>query len=418
MNETTIDYFPGQTKLVHHQLFGAHLFPSVYKLMAAPFKIPAIWNELRKTIDFVDLMILGLLCIVLVPFSSVVFDMFELKRRPHLKTKSVKDEDGKFINPFLRSYSHAIAQRLTEATKIAIVVYLFDICLVVLHVLEFEVFGFSIPEDEDPLSLKLARVLYTIWGSILLIRFKRTLLSQAVNKHPDRMGKMNIYDRILDTIIFTAMGLSIMDSLQFEVGPGLGSLFAFGGVGTMIFGLASKDLCTQFVSGLVLTTSEKFTTGDFIRLGDNITGVVTNMSWMYTEIRGSDEIITKIPNASLTDQKVANVSRMKKSQVSQKIRFEYKDAHKMPAVVAAIKEQIETDCQEHLITDGSRPFRVVWFDLAEDHLGVLVDCHFNIPPIGDSYWNNRQKVIIAIATATKKNEVEFHIPKYVKLGAQ
>mmetsp|Transcript_26572 Transcript_26572/g.78596 ORF Transcript_26572/g.78596 Transcript_26572/m.78596 type:complete len:97 (+) Transcript_26572:182-472(+) len=85
---------------------------------------------------------------------------------------------------------------------------------------------------------------------------------------------------------------------------------------------------------------------------------------------------------------------------------------KMDKVVSEIKEEIKLSCPE-LILDGSRPFRVHWRDFKQDHLEVIVDCHFNLKPVGDAYFNNRQRVLEAIARAVHRLEVEFTLPTQI-----
>jgi hypothetical protein len=72
----------------------------------------------------------------------------------------------------------------------------------------------------------------------------------------------------------------------------------------------------------------------------------------------------------------------------------------------AIKQEIRLACPA-LITDGSRPFRVYWTDYIDENLAVMVDTHFRLKPIGDEYWENRQRVLQAIDRAVKKVGMSF-----------
>lgn len=108
----------------------------------------------------------------------------------------------------------------------------------------------------------------------------------------------------------------------------------------------------------------------------------------------------------LQNQKVSNLSRLVISQVKINLRFHYEDVEKLPEVIESIRKEIQKSCPR-LITNGSRPFRVFWTDINEDHLEVMVDTHHRIAPIGDAYWQNRQAVLMAIQRAIKKNGVEL-----------
>ena len=75
---------------------------------------------------------------------------------------------------------------------------------------------------------------------------------------------------------------------------------------------------------------------------------------------------------------MSNLSRLKRSQVKQQLWFAYDDLDKLPTVIENIKTEIGASCPS-LITDGSRPFRVIWSDYRDDHLEVSVDCRFRHP---------------------------------------
>jgi len=137
--------------------------------------------------------------------------------------------------------------------------------------------------------------------------------------------------------------------------------------------------------------------------------VVSHFFLHPTRETGGDEIIVKIPNSEISKQRVSNLTRLRQSQVKTTLFFAYDDLDKLQAVIANIKSEIGDSCN-NLITDGSRPFRVTWTDYKDDHVEVLVQCHFRHPPASDVYWNTRQDVLLAIARAAKKADVPFDIP--------
>lgn len=132
------------------------------------------------------------------------------------------------------------------------------------------------------------------------------------------------------------------------------------------------------------------------------------MGWMETMIRGPDEIMVTVPNADLAGEHVSNLSRIQRCQVKQTLRFEYKDIEKLPGMVEDIKEEIRAACP-HVIADGSRPFHVHFTSYGPDYCEVRVNAHFDIKPVGDEYWDNRQRVLLAIQKAVKNHDVNFAI---------
>ena len=65
------------------------------------------------------------------------------------------------------------------------------------------------------------------------------------------------------------------------------SIFSVGATSTLVFGLASKDIATQLISGLTLHLSDKMFEGDDVRFHDGTSGKIQNMGWFETMIRNS-----------------------------------------------------------------------------------------------------------------------------------
>mmetsp|Transcript_15564 Transcript_15564/g.33090 ORF Transcript_15564/g.33090 Transcript_15564/m.33090 type:complete len:534 (-) Transcript_15564:369-1970(-) len=258
----------------------------------------------------------------------------------------------------------------------------------------------------DNFSRIFSKVAYTGWITHRLQAFKRYLLRNTLGKSKIELGKLNIIDHLLDGMIYSLWLIFLLDFLEVQTGMAVKSLFSVGATGTLVLGLASKDIASQIMNGLTLHLSEKMYEGDEVRFSDGTSGVIVKMGWMETMIRSSDELVVGIPNTHLSGQRVYNLSRTPRSQVKQSLRISYNDADKIPKLLEAIKEEIKEACPK-LITDGSRAFRAYWQNYEDDHLAVVVDCHFTIKPTGDEYWRNRQKMLEAIYRAVRETGVHF-----------
>jgi small-conductance mechanosensitive channel len=237
------------------------------------------------------------------------------------------------------------------------------------------------------------------------LKYKKVALCRFFHVAEDEMGRIEILNRFIDGVTASLGTLFVLDWMSVKMGNALTGVFALGSAGTLAFTLASKDLVSQMLSGLFLMLSGKMYVGDNVVFGDGTKGKVMKLGWMETTFRGSDNTVTRVPNTALSSQKISNVSRVRQSQVQQTLRFHYRDAEKIPDIIADIKKEIVQACPR-LITD-IRPFRVFWTNFNDDHLEVMVDTHFHIAPIGDAYWMNRQNVLLAIKRAINNNGVEL-----------
>lgn len=314
--------------------------------------------------------------------------------------------------PYSDSLLRHLAEHISQAGRLALVVYGVDCISVILTTL-----GFSFPHV-DSLTTTLAKVVFLLWTGYRVSVLKRYLLGRLISSQPDKLGILSMFDRLLDGGIYASTLMFLLDLLHVELGAGFKSVFAFGSLWTLVMGLASKDLASMLVSGMALTTSNRFNVGDNVRFGDGTTGILENLGWMQSTIRHFDEYIEVIPNSHLGNQRVQNVSRTTKCRVKQVLRFRYEDGERLEAFLPTIIAEIKKDCPA-LITDGSRPCRAYWSCYKEDHLEVIVDVHFNLKPVGAKFCRNRQQVNAAIFRAVQNSDLEFvttFYPQPIKNG--
>jgi small-conductance mechanosensitive channel len=248
-------------------------------------------------------------------------------------------------------------------------------------------------------------VTLTIWAALTASAIKKSIFLQGVSGN--HLGRVGLYDRLIDFLIATITAVVILDEMSIDIGMGLQSVLSAGGVGALIFSLASKDLAENVVGGFVIQAWDAFDVGDDVKLGDGTEGTIKTVGLVETEIVGYDNINVRIPNAHLS-QRISNLSRIKRSQVKQTLRFKYSDLDKLPNVLNNIKKEIQASCPK-LIAIG-KPFQAVLTQYEPDHVQALVNCHFEIPPGSTEFVDNRQQVLLSIAKAVKEGGIEFALP--------
>jgi small-conductance mechanosensitive channel len=305
---------------------------------------------------------------------------------------------------WIQSPACRVAISISQLCKIGGIVYAVDMLTVALSVI-----GFQFPMRMN-LPIVAGQIGFAMWFAVNLAAVKQYLLCRLLHvKTADELGRSSVYDRMGNGVIYFTAMLVIMDILCVKTGRAVNSVFALGSVGTLVISLASKDIAANFVSGLALSASDKFHVGENVRIGDDYQGIVHRMGWMHTDIRGYDDIVTRIPNSEVATQKVSNISRVNRSQVKQILYFDYRDIDKVSKTIADIKTEIALSCPK-LVTDESRPFWCHWREFKETKLEVVVHTHFTIRHGTTEYFDTRQSVLEAIARAARKNDVKFALP--------
>ena len=264
------------------------------------------------------------------------------------------------------------------------------------------------------LQQKAPAVALSLWMGWTASTVKRVLLSQCVAGR--KLGRVVLLDRLLDFVLLVVTTVNIMDTLDMDFSMGMQSLLSAGGVGALVFSLASQDLAQGLVGGLAVQAWDAFAVGDKIILGDGTEGIVTEIGLVETHLQGYDGIVTRIPNGQLTTARVSNLSRVKRSRLVQNLRFHYHDLDKLPALLRDMKQEIKQGCPS-VITDGSAGFFAVLEEYHSDHVGGLVIANFDIPPRTAEFLENRQAFLLAIARAMQKHHVHFAIPAIETKGS-
>lgn len=373
-------------KTASKMTLAGKILPAMRKFVIGPAKLRLVGANIVSMTHWVDLLVLAAVAVGARPLAALSF-----QRLPHTRRATSWE----------LSQRAKIARVVSQVAWVALSVWAADVLCVFLSTI-----GFAMFDDQRDLAGLYAKCAYTALAVQKILNFKMAALCRIFKVKPDDMGRVDVLDRILNGAIVSMVSLVLLDWLSVKVGMAMRGLFAFGSVGTVAFTLASQGLLTQFLSGVFLILSNKMYVGDYVTFGDKTAGTVTKLGWMETTLRNTDNTITRVPNAQLALQKVSNLSRTPQCQVAQTLRFHYEDVDEIPDLLQSIKQEIVKACP-HLITDGTRPFRVFWTDINEDHLSVMVNTHHNLPPMGDAYWLNRQAVLMAIARAVKKHNVEL-----------
>lgn len=392
---TKLHAFPTHKKDNISALAGK-VAPVLSKLWITPEKARNIFTALKTVTDVEDVIFIGFFGWILLPLVRLIYVKYILSR----------EQEGEFPpkKPFLDTKLFLITNLISEAGRMAALVFSID-CLAI----AFETIGFNV-QNYSKLT---AKAVYMTWIFTRINRLRNYLVSKAFRYNgPDekrrRMSvtRANTVNKLLDFAIWGTFIAGMLDILNVKAGMFLNSFFAVGGAGTLVLSFASKDLAMQFVSGFALQASDKVYEGEEVQFGNGIKGTVLKVGVLETLVKHSGELITAVPNKEFSNQRLTNLSRLKFSQFTQTLRFDYDDADKINDIIDAIRKEIRETCPV-VVTDGSRPFRVFWSSYGESALEVLIDVRMAVPPLGDKHLEARQSVLLAIQRALNKVGVKL-----------
>ncbi|KAG7344401.1 mechanosensitive ion channel [Nitzschia inconspicua] len=399
-------------ELIERSTIAGQIRPLLQKFFLTKDQVSAIVEGIKSVAQLSDVTLLVIVGWGLVPFMKLWYDKLVADATPRTTdSPSISDDkapnsDGtqefRLTRPFEKTKLFHFFNTLSELAKLGMLVYLAD--LVKIFLLGA---GFEIPKS-NRLTHVFSYVIYTIWIFYRLSVVKGYVLSKMVKRSRADPGRIQVINRFADAGLLVLAVFVLYEILNLQMGLALRGVVAVGSVWTLVVSLAIKDIASNFFYGFLLAASDRIYEGDSIQLSKSgFKGQVYRLGWLETVLRGSDDIMVTVPNSELLGNHISNLSRIRICQVYQTLRFPYSEVEKLPKLTHDIKCEIRSTCPS-VITDGSRPFRCFWTNFQPDHLEVVVDAHFRIKPVGDAYWDNRQRVLQAIDRAVKDNEMKYH----------
>lgn len=353
----------------------------------------AIIRHVSAIISSVDLVVLIAFGWLLVPSMRIIYSFV------NGTTDKVNKENE---DSFEKSYLYFVTDHLSQISRLALLVYACD-CLVV-------AIG-AVGYKSEVASDVFAKILYTSWLARRISSLKLYILKQILNRAPENCNKIKLLNRIIDGLVYSLLGVKILDYLSVETGLALGSIFAVGTTGGLVISLASQEIAKGIMCGVEMASSDRFYEGDNVHFGDGTQGYIVKMGFLRTRIRKYDSTVIDVPNSQLGGQRAINISRSKTCRILTTLRFEFKHVQCIPKTLEAIKEEIAKACPK-LINDGTKPFRAMISSFEKDHVEACINCYFDLPPTGEDFWANREQMFLAIDRGVKKTEVEYYTPIY------
>ena len=200
----------------------------------------------------------------------------------------------------------------------------------------------------------------------MLFFFVNRLEEIQVGKGADRTSA-RIITRVLKIAIFIAIVLLFGE----HFGMSLSGLMTFGGIGGIALGFASKDVLSNFFSGVMLYFDRPFNIGDWVNSPDRkIEGVVVEVGWRITKIMTFENRPLYVPNSLFSSISVENPGRMTNRRIETQIGLRYEDADKIGAVVNDIRAMLQNNPKIDLTQT-----LLVYFDaFADSSLNVMIYC--------------------------------------------
>lgn len=240
--------------------------------------------------------------------------------------------------------------------------------------------------------LRIALVLVIFFVGRKLIKKIVSLCDQALKRHGMEVTVRRFFCNVINALGYICM-LGILLQTVGLTATSLTALVASAGVAV---GLALQGSLSNFAGGVLILLMKPFVIGDYIVQG-NTEGTVKEIGLVYTELITADNRLIVIPNGTLIDSSIVNVTATGKRRLELSVGIGYKsDLKKAKEVLIRLGENDPA-------RDPENPVNVFVSELAESsvNLGLYVWVS------SSEYWNAKWRLTENIKMAFDEEGIEI-----------
>ena len=240
--------------------------------------------------------------------------------------------------------------------------------------------------------LRVALVLVIFFVGRKLIKKIVSLCDQALKRHGMEVTVRRFFCNVINALGYICM-LGILLQTVGLTATSLTALVASTGVAV---GLALQGSLSNFAGGVLILLMKPFVIGDYIVQG-NTEGTVKEIGLVYTELITADNRLIVIPNGTLIDSSIVNVTATGKRRLELSVGIGYKsDLKKAKEVLIRLGENDPA-------RDPENPVNVFVAELAESS----VNLGLHVWVSSSEYWNAKWRLTENIKMAFDEEGIEI-----------
>lgn len=178
--------------------------------------------------------------------------------------------------------------------------------------------------------------------------FEIKISSKLREKHSDStlVNLLPVLIKVLKAVIIFMLLVGFLESFGYNVS----SIIAGFGITGLAVGFAAKEAIGNVFGSLGLLGDRVYKIGDYIKF-DNIEGYVEKINLRSTSIRTLDNFVVNVPNNTIANEAITNVSKCKKRKIDITVGVEYGTSNeKLDRAVEILKDIATND--EKIIGSG------------------------------------------------------------------
>lgn len=248
------------------------------------------------------------------------------------------------------------------------------------------------------LGLQVVFAFICLFIGMKLIKWVRKITKKCLEKANADVGVI----QFIDAFIKFSLMILLVAGLATSFGVQVASLVAVLGSAGVTLGLALQGSLSNFAGGVLILLLKPFKVGDYIKEDtNNNEGTVAEISLFYTKLVTYDEKIIVLPNGTLANNSLTNVTAADIRRLDLKISISYdSDLKKAKEVLKSLLEADKDVLKEQEIT-------IFVDNLADSGIIIGVRCYTK----QQDFWPVKWRILENIKYAFDENGIEIPYPK-------
>lgn len=234
-----------------------------------------------------------------------------------------------------------------------------------------------------------------------VIKFNSKFIRKTLDKMSLEIGISRFLVSVANAIQY---GILIFIAAD-KIGISSASIVALLGSAGIAIGLALQGTLTNFAGGVLILVMKPFKVGDYI-ISEGGEGVVASIGLVYTTLVSADNRKIVIPNGTLSNEPMTNVTGMGKRRIDILVGISY------TADLKLAKEILQRLFEDHPMVLKEEPIQVFVDSLGDSSVVIGGRAWAS----SDDYWQARWDIIEAVKLEYDKagieipfNQIDVHV---------
>lgn len=256
----------------------------------------------------------------------------------------------------------------------------------------------ELPDKALRLGIRVVLAVVVFFVGTQLIRIVRKIVKKSMQRASAETGVIQFVDSFIKAVLYILLVFMIASSFGLDAA----SVVAVIGSAGVAIGLAIQGSLSNFAGGVLILLLKPFKVGDYIIEDSNKNeGTVVEIQLFYTKLATIDNKIIVLPNGTLANTSLTNVTANKMRRVDLRIGISYE------ADIRHAKQVITDVLREDEDTLKDRELFVFVDELGDGSVILGVRCWF----LNEDYWEGKWRITEEIKYALDQNGISIPYPQ-------